>query len=165
MLMTVETPTRYGVAKPDEMAGLSGLEAMQAMIEGRLPAPPIAKTLGFLLVEVEEGRAVFEGHPTPDLLNPAGTVHGGWALTLVDSATACAAHSLLPPGKAQTTVETKANFTRPILPDGRPIRCEARVVGQGRQIITAEAHITNAEGKIVAHGTSTLMVIDLTKPR
>ena len=82
MLMTVETPTRYGVAKPDEMAGLSGLEAMQAMIEGRLPAPPIAKTLGFLLVEVEEGRAVFEGHPTPDLLNPAGTVHGGWALRL-----------------------------------------------------------------------------------
>ena len=163
--MTTQTDTRYGVIPGEELATMSGLDMMQAMIDGRLPAPPISQTLGFLLVEVDEGRAVFEGHPTPSLLNPAGTVHGGWALTLVDSATACAAHSLLPAGQAQTTVETKANFTRPILPDGRPIICEARVVGRGRQIITAEAHITNADGKIVAHGTSTLMVIDMIRPR
>lgn len=163
--MTVQTAQRYGVTPAAEMAGLSGLEMLQAMIAGDLPAPPIAQTLGFLLVEADAGRAVFEGRPGDNLLNPMGTVHGGWALTLVDSATACAAQTLLPPGQGQTTIETKANFTRPILPDGRLIRCEARVIGHGRQIITADARILNEDGKTVAHGTSTLMVFDMMKAR
>src|SRR6202012_2903035 len=117
----------------------SGRQVLQRMIEGRLPAPPIAKTLGFILVEVEEGVAVFEGDTGPHLLNPMGVVHGGWALALIDSATGCAAHSTLPPDVGYTTVETKANFTRPILADSGRGRAEGRVGSQGRQGLPAGA--------------------------
>lgn len=150
---------RYGVCTREEMAGLSGLDFLREMIAGRLPAPPIAQTLGFLLVEAEPGRAVFEGVPGPSLLNPLGSVHGGWALTLIDSATGCALHTELPAGFGYTTVETKANFTRAIAPDGGAVRCEGRLVTKGRQIATAEARLLAADGRILAHGTSTLIIL------
>src|ERR671912_291274 len=132
---------RYGVCTPQEIEGLSGLEFLQAMIEGRLPAPPIAEGLGFRLAEVEPGRAVFEGTPGPHLLNPLGSVHGGWALALIDSACGCAVHSELEAGVGYTTVETKVNFTRPIDPNAGAVRCEGRVLSRGRQIATAEAYL------------------------
>ena len=87
-----------------------------------------------------------------------GGVHGGWALTLIDSAGGCAAQSVLPAGAAYATVETKANFSRPITRDTGPVRAEARVVSQGRQIISTEARVLSREGKVLAHGTSTLLV-------
>ncbi len=118
----------YGIAKPADVAEMTGLEMLQAMIAGKLPAPPIAQTLSFWLVEVGEGRCVFEGETGPHLLNPLGGVHGGWALTLIDSATGCAAHTLLPAGVGYATVETKANFTRPIKHDTGRVRAEGRVV-------------------------------------
>ncbi len=149
----------YDALRPQDIAGLSGRQVLQRMIEGRLPAPPIAERLGFLLVEVGEGVAVFEGDTGPHLLNPAGVVHGGWALTLIDSVTGCAAYSTLPPDVAYTTVETKANFTRPILADTGRVRAEGRVVSQGRQVLTAEAKVTDARGRVLAHGTSTLLVL------
>ena len=152
-------PRRIGVATREEIAGLSGLEMLQAMIEGRLPSAPIGATMGFRLVEVAPGRAVFEGLPGPHLLTPLGSVHGGCALTLIDSAAGCAVHTELAPGIGYTTVETKVNFTRPIAPDGGTIRCEGRVVTRGRQIATAEARLLSAEGKILAHGTSTLIIL------
>lgn len=148
----------FGVATAEQIAGLTGLETLQAMIAGDLPAPPIAETLGFLLVEVEKGRAVFEGTPGPYLLNPLGSVHGGYALTLIDSACGCALHTELGAGVGYTTVETKVNFTRPIDPNGGPIRCEGRVLSRGRQIGTTEAYLRSAEGKLLAHGTSTLVI-------
>jgi uncharacterized protein (TIGR00369 family) len=150
---------RAGVASRDEIAGLSGLEMLQAMIEGRLPSAPIGATMGFRLVEVTPGRAVFEAGPGPNLLNPLGSVHGGVALTLIDSAAGCAVHSELPAGIGYTTVETKVNFTRPIAPGGGTIRCEGRVLSKGRQIATAEARLLSAEGKLLAHGTSTLLIL------
>jgi uncharacterized protein (TIGR00369 family) len=150
---------RIGVASREEIAGLSGLEMLQAMIAGRLPSPPIGATMGFRLVEVAPGRAVFEGEPGPNLLNPLGSVHGGVALTLIDSAAGCAVHSELGPGIGYTTIETKVNFTRPIAPDGGTIRCEGRVVTRGRQIATAEARLLSPEGKVLAHGTSTLIIL------
>jgi acyl-coenzyme A thioesterase PaaI-like protein len=121
---------KVGVAKREEIAGLSGLEVLQAMIEGRLPAPPISKTLSFRLVEVGDGFCVFEGEPGPHLLNPLGGVHGGWALTLIDSVTGCAAHTTLPPNVGYATIETKAS----------------------------EGRIVDTRGRLLAHGTSTLMV-------
>jgi uncharacterized protein (TIGR00369 family) len=148
----------YGVAKPEEIAGMTGLEMMQSILEGRLPAPPIAQTLSFWLKEVGEGYAVFEGEAGPHLLNPLGIVHGGWTLTLIDSATGCAAHTLLPAGTAYGTVETKVNFTRPIKQDTGRVRAEGRVVTRGRQIVTGEARVLDKQGRIFAHGTSTLMV-------
>ena len=148
----------YGIAKPEDVSAMTGREMLQAMIEGKLPAPPIAQTLGFWLVEVGDGQCVFEGDTGSHLLNPLGGVHGGWALTLIDSATGCAAHTVLPAGVSYATVETKANFTRPIKHDTGRVRAEGRVVGRGRQIISAEARVLNSSGRILSHGTSTLMV-------
>lgn len=150
---------RYGVAAR-EGEGLSGLAFLRGIVEGRLPHPPISQTLRFWLVSAEEGSAAFEGEPGESVLNPAGTVHGGWALTLIDSACGCAALSLLPEGVGYTTVETKGNLSRPILTDTGRIRCEARVLAHGRQIISAEAKVVALRtGKLLAHGTSTLAVI------
>ena len=141
------------------LLAMTGLEAMQALIDGKSPPPSIAATLGFRLVEVEEGRAVFVGNPSDRLLNPLGIVHGGWALTLIDSCTGCAAHTALPAGVGYTTVETKVNFVRAITPHTGELRAEGVVVARGRTVITAEGKLTDARGKLYAHGTSTLLVL------
>jgi uncharacterized protein (TIGR00369 family) len=149
----------YGVADPAEVRQLSGREFLQAMMDGRLPAPSIMKTMSFWLAEIGDGFAAFEGDAGPNLLNPLGIVHGGWALTLIDSATGCAAHTLIPAGSSYTTVETKANFSRPIAQDTGRVRAEGRAVSRGRRIISCEARIVDAKGRLLAHGTSTLMVL------
>jgi uncharacterized protein (TIGR00369 family) len=148
----------YGLAGPQDISGMTGRQMLEAMIAGKLPAPPISQTLGFWLVEVGDGECVFAGETGAHLLNPLGGVHGGWALTLIDSATGCAAHTLLPAGVGYATVETKANFTRPIRHDTGRVRAEGRVIGRGRQIMSAEARIVDSSGRILSHGTSTLMV-------
>ena len=98
-----------GVIRPDQLAGRGGLEIMQAMLRGELPYPSIAKTLDFSLLEVDEGRALFQGTPGPAHLNPMGTVHGGWYATLLDSALGCAVHTMLPAGRGYTTAELGVN--------------------------------------------------------
>ena len=157
--MLTPAPRAYGVADPAEVRQMSGREFLQAMMEGRLPTPPIMKTLSFSLTEIGDGFAAFEGDTGPHLLNPLGIVHGGWALTLIDSATGCAAHTLIPAGGSYATIETKANFSRPIAEDTGRVRAEGRVVGRGRRIISCEARIVDAKGRLLAHGTSTLMVL------
>jgi|SRR5271168_667499 len=149
----------YGVLDPAYCAAMTGKEILQSIIDGRLPQAPISKTLSFWITEVGDGVAVFEGDPGPHLLNPLGTIHGGWALTLIDSAAGCAAHSLLPAGSRYTTVETKANFSKPMTPSTGRVRAEARVVSQGRQIISASAQILAGDGRVLAHGTSTIIVL------
>ena len=115
----------------------------------------------FRLVEVGDGVAAFEGEPDARLLNPQGIVHGGWALALIDSCTGCAGLSLLPAGASVTTIETKVNFSRPILPATGRVRAEGRVIASGRRIISAEGTLRAlADGKVLAHGTSTLLVIE-----
>lgn len=148
----------YGLASHEQFERKSGIELLRAMIAGELPAPPISKALGMLLVEVEPGRAVFEGRPGPHLYNPLGSVHGGFALTLIDSATGCAVHTELDAGVGYTTVETKANMVRPVPSEGI-VRCEGRVLSRGRQIATAEAYLRSEDGKLLAHGTSTLIIL------
>jgi len=157
--MTEKKSYRYGLANPKEVAGMTGKELLQAIIDGRLPQAPISETMTFWIVEVGDGSAAFEGEPGSHLLNPMGTVHGGWALTLIDSVAACAGHSLLPAGVGYTTVETKANFSRPITKDAGRIRAEATVVAQGRQIISSEARVLAQDGRVLAHGVSTIMVL------
>jgi uncharacterized protein (TIGR00369 family) len=149
---------KFGVASREDLALMSGRELLQAMIDGRTPAPPIGRTLSFKLIEVGDGFSVFEGEPGPELLNPLGGVHGGWALTILDSVTGCAAHSTLPAGVGYATIETKGNFSRPIAPDVGRVRGEGRVVGRGRTIISAEGKIVDSRGRLLAHGTSTVMV-------
>src|SRR5271170_496150 len=153
------TTRHYGLPNREDTAGMSGKELLQAIIDGRLPQPPISKTLSFWITEVGDGFAAFEGDPGPHLLNPMGTVHGGWALTLIDSVAACAAQTLLPAGSGYTTIETKANFSRPITQDTGRVRAEGRVVSQGRQIISSQAQLFGPDGRVLAHGTSTLMLL------
>ena len=143
---------------------MSGRALLDGVVAGRLPMPPIGRTLTLRLVEVGEGTAVFEGDPGEHLLNPMGIVHGGWALTLIDSATGCAAHTLLPAGVGYTTVETKVNFSCVIRADTGRVRCEGRVVNKGRQIISAEAGVRGQDGRLLAHGTSTLLVLQDPSP-
>jgi len=150
---------RYGLADPQEVAGLTGKELLQAIIDGRLPQAPISEMLSFWLIEVGDGFAAFEGDPGSHLFNPMGVVHGGWALTLIDSAAGCAGHSLLPAGSGYATIETKANFSRPITQNSGRVRAEARVVSQGRQIISSQAQVLARDGRVLAHGTSTIMVM------
>jgi uncharacterized protein (TIGR00369 family) len=158
-LIVPMSEVRYGLPTAEETAGKTGREILQAIVDGKLPQPPICETLSFRLVEVGEGFAAFVGEPGRHLLNPMGGVHGGWALTLIDSAGSCAGLSVLPAGCGYATIETKGNFTRPITKDTGRIRAEARVVGQGRQIVSAEARVMGPDGKVLAHGTSTLLVL------
>jgi uncharacterized protein (TIGR00369 family) len=157
--MLTTAPRADDVADPADVRLMSGREFLQAIMDGRLPPPPIAKTMSFTLIEVGDGFAAFEGEAGPHLLNPLGIVHGGWALTLIDSAAGCAAHTLIPPGDSYTTIETKANFSRPISKDTGTVRAEGRVVGRGRRILSCEARVVDAKGRLLAHGTSTLMVL------
>lgn len=153
------TAYTYGLAPPADMMRMSGREFLQAIVDGRLPQAPISEAMSFWIVEVGDGFAAFEGAPGPHLLNPAGGVHGGWALTLIDSVAGCAGHSLLPAGTGYTTIETKGNFARPITKDTGRVRAEGRAISQGRQIISAEARVLGPDGRVLAHGTSTLLVL------
>ena len=157
------TSYTYGLAKLADVAGMTGRQILQAIIDGRLPQAPISQHLTFWITEVGDGFAVFEGEPGPHLLNPMGGVHGGWALTLIDSVGGCAAHSLLPAAVGYSTIETKGNFSRPITAQTGRVRAEGRVVAQGRQIISAEARILGPDGKVLAHGTTTVLVLGGTK--
>ena len=150
---------RYGLAPVQEFRSRRGIDLLRAIAAGELPAPPISQAMSMYLVEVEPGRAVFEGRPGPHLLNPLGSVHGGVALTLIDSACGCAVHSELDAGVGYTTVETKVNFTRAIDPAGGPVRCEGRVLSRGRTIATADAFLRDDSGRLLAHGTSTLIIL------
>jgi uncharacterized protein (TIGR00369 family) len=138
---------------------MAGLDALRAMMAGELPPPPIAQTLGFDLIEVERGRATFTAEPAEFHYNPIGVVHGGLALTLLDSAMGCAVQSLLDAGVAYTTLEVKANFVRPLTTDTGLVRCTGTVVHAGRTVATAEGRIEDADGRLYAHGTSTLLII------
>jgi uncharacterized protein (TIGR00369 family) len=139
---------------------LSGLDQLKLLIE-RGRRPPIADTLDFNLVDIEKGRAVFEGVPGPHALNPIGSVHGGYAATLLDSACGCATHSELAASQGYTTVELKVSYHRPITLETGRVRAEARIVTIGKRVAFAEGRITDAEGRIYASATSTLLVFEL----
>ena len=146
-------------AIPKATAGKSGLEALREVFEGRLPPPPIAETMGFTGVHVEEGKAVFEGEPAEYLYNPIGVVHGGFAMALLDSAMGCAVHSTMKVGERYTTLEVKTNFVRPITLDTGRVRCEGTVIHRGGTIATAEGKLIAIQtGKLLAHGTTTCLI-------
>jgi uncharacterized protein (TIGR00369 family) len=150
-----------GILPLEQIRALSGLEFLGGIATGRLPAPPIGAVLGFRLIEVVHGRAVFEGQPRSAFYNPLGSVHGGWALTLLDSCTACAVQSTLAAGQGYTSVETKVNFTRALSAGSGPLRAEGQVISVGRRIGTAEGRLLGADGRVYAHGTSTCLIFAL----
>ena len=157
----LEAGAGCGVATPQQVAGKGGLELLQAMLRGELPYPPIARTLDFQLLEVGEGRAVFQGRPGPDHLNPMGGIHGGWYATLLDSALGCAVHTMMPPGRGYTTAELGVNLVKAIGTKVQRVRAEGRVLHCGRQLATAEARLVGPDGTLYAHATTTCLVFEL----
>ncbi len=153
-----------GLARPETVAGKTGLEVMHAMLAGEIPFPHIADTLDFSLIEVAAGRAVFQGTPQLKHYNPLGTVHGGWYATLLDSALGCAVHTLMPAGRAYTTAELSVNIVRAASHKTGPLRAIGTVIHCGRQLATAEARIVGPDDKIYAHATTTCLVFDVPQP-
>ena len=150
-----------GVGRPDQVAGLSGLQVMQAMLRGEFPYPPIAQTLDFLLIDVGPGHAVFQGTPGLAHYNPLGTVHGGWFATLLDSALCCAVHTMMPPGRGYTTAELGVNLVKGLTTKVARVRAEGKVIHCGRQLATAEARLVGPDGTLYAHATTTCLVFEL----
>lgn len=157
----MEAGAGCGVARPEQVAGMTGLETLQAMLRGELPFPPIARTLDFQLLEAEAGRAVFQGKPGPAHLNPMGGIHGGWYATLLDSALGCAVHTMMPAGRGYTTAELGVNLVKAIGTRVERVRAEGKVVHCGRQLATAEARLYGPDGTLYAHGTTTCLVFEL----
>jgi uncharacterized protein (TIGR00369 family) len=141
-------------------ATMTGMEYMAAVVEAKVPPPPIAVVMRMRPIEISEGRAVFEGTPGEEHYNPIGVVHGGYAATLLDSALGCAVHTTLPAGVGYTSLGLEAKYVRPITRDTGRVLCEATVLFRGRKQATSEATLTAADsGKLLAHGQATCMIL------
>ncbi len=149
---------KFGVFPRDVLTSMDGLTALRKMISGELPSPPIFETLGFTITGAGPGEAVFAGVPGYRHYNPIGTVHAGFAATLLDSCVACAVHSTLASGETYTTLELKLNLVRPLTDRTGNVRAEGKVIHRGRSIATAEGRLVDADGKLYAHATTTCMV-------
>jgi uncharacterized protein (TIGR00369 family) len=139
----------------------SGLEFLREILAGRVPAAPIGALLGFALEEVEHGRVVFSLEPGEDHYNPIGSVHGGIFATMLDSAAGCAVHSTLPRGTGYTSLDLTVKFLRPITADTGKVHAVGRVVNSGRRTALAEAQLFDAADRLLAHATSTCMMLPL----
>jgi uncharacterized protein (TIGR00369 family) len=142
------------------LAAMTGLE--QLRWEAQLPAdsPNIRRLIGMRFHEIEHGRVVMSLKSGPDFANPQGTVHGGIAATLLDSVMGCADHSTLPAGAAYTTLEIKVNYVRAVQTDGHKLSAAGELVHSGRRIATAEGRVLNEDGKLIAHGTTTCLILE-----
>ena len=154
------TNKTYGTVSAEQQNAMTGLEFVQGLANGTLPLNTIAQTLGYDIVEAENGRVVITADPRDTHLNPAGTVHGGLAATLLDSCMGLAVRSTLPKGINSTTLEFKISFMRPITPQTGEIRAEGWVINCGRRVGIAEGRITDRQGKVLVHGTTTCLIFE-----
>jgi uncharacterized protein (TIGR00369 family) len=150
----------YGTVSPEQQKEMTGLEFVQGLADGTLPLNTIAKTLGYDIVEAESGRVVVTAEPQDTHLNPAGTVHGGLAATMLDSCMGLAIQSTLEKGVGSTTLEFKISFVRPITPETGPIRAVGTIISRGRRIGTAEGRITDSTGRLLVHATTTCLIFE-----
>jgi uncharacterized protein (TIGR00369 family) len=150
-----------GLASRAMLAGKTGLQQLQAMLDGHAPPPPISETLDFTLVSIADGEAVFQGRPQFKHYNPLGSVHGGWFATLLDSALGCSVHTTLPVGRGYTTLEFKVNLVRALTTQVPLVRAIGRVVHRGRQVTTSEAELVGHDGRLYAHASTTCLLFDL----
>ena len=149
-----------GVARLDQIAGKTGLQLFEAMLAGEVPRAPITTTLQFWLVEAAFGHAEFQGSPAFEHYNPLGSVHGGWMATLLDSCVGCAVHTLLPPGRAYTTLELKVNFVKGLSDRVPVVRAIGDVIHSGSRVATAEGRLVGPDGTLYAHATTTCLIFD-----
>ena len=151
---------RFGVIDDNQRRAMSGLEFVQGLVDGTLPLNPMAQTLGYDIVEASKGRVVVAAEPHAGHRNPAGTVHGGLAATLLDSCMGLAIQSMLDKGFGQTTLEFKISLVRPMTPQTGLVRAEGTVITCGRRVGTAEGKLTDKDGRVLAHGTTTCLIFE-----
>lgn len=154
------TNKTYGTVPAERRRQMSGLEFVRGLVNGTLPLNTIARTLGYDIVEADKGRVVITAQPNADLLNPSGTVHGGLSATLLDSCMGLAVLTTLDKGLAQTTLEFKISFMRPVTPETGTIRAEGIVLNSGRRVGTAEGRLTDGQGRLLAHATTTCLIFE-----
>jgi uncharacterized protein (TIGR00369 family) len=140
---------------------MAGLEFTQGLADGTQPLNTMAKTIGYEITEAEHGRVVVMAEPQEVHLNPAGTVHGCLAATMLDSCMGLAIQSTLEKGIASTTVEFKISFVRPITPETGLIKAEGTVISRGRRVSTAEGRVIDSKGRLLVHGTTTCLIVEV----
>ncbi|MEM8786622.1 MAG: PaaI family thioesterase [Pseudomonadota bacterium] len=149
---------------PQEIGRVIGLDFIRGMLDGSFPAPPIARTLNFGVDQVDRGKVVFRGTPDFAVMNPIGTVHGGWFGALLDSCMSCAVQTCLPAGQGYTTLEYKVSMLRPLFADSADVLAIGSIVHIGRRTGVAEGRIVGAEDdRVYATGSATCLVFDLPK--
>ena len=148
----------YGTVAADRRREMTGLAFVQGLAGGTLPLNTIAETLGYDITEADNGRVVVTAEPRDIHLNPAGTVHGGLAATMLDSCMGLAIQSTLEKGVNATTLEFKISFVRPITPETGTITAEGKVISCGRRVGTAEGRVTDSKGRLLVHGTTTCLI-------
>jgi uncharacterized protein (TIGR00369 family) len=159
--MSINTTSRtYGTVSAERRKEMTGLEFVQGLADRTLPLNTIARTLGYDVIEAADGRVVITAVPSENLLNPAGTVHGGFSAVLLDSCMGLAIQSTLDKGVASTTLEFKISLVRPIIPETGEIRAEGIVLNRGRRVGIAEGRITDGKGRLLAHGTTTCLIFE-----
>lgn len=147
----------------EAVATMTGLELMRAMVGGTLPGAPIGAVMNMRGVAADPGTMTFEGTPGPEHYNPLGTVHGGYAATLLDSCMGCAVHTTLAAGMGYTSIDINITYVRAITTATGPVTARGEVINAGRRIATARGTLTDAGGKILAHGTSSCLIIEMPK--
>ncbi|MET0430963.1 MAG: PaaI family thioesterase [Hyphomicrobium sp.] len=157
--MTASNTFPTGLVSPDVAASISGFDFLVALRDGTLIAPPFSATTAIRPIEISSGRVAFEGTPSEEFYNPMGLVHGGWIVTLLDTAMACAIHSMLPAGTTYTTLELKTNFVRPVYASTGVLRCEGVVLSFGGRIASSEGKVYDKVGNLVAHGSETCLIM------
>ncbi len=161
----IKSHHEYGVTPAEKVASMKGIDFIREMMEGKHPAPPIMRTLGFILSSAEPGHVVMQSTPTFEHYNPIGSVHGGYSATLLDSAMGCAIHSMLPAGSGYTTLEFKVSFIRPMSVDTGLVRTIGTVINVGRRAAVAEAKIVDLKDRLIAHATTTCLVFEIPLPK
>jgi uncharacterized protein (TIGR00369 family) len=159
----VATTIEYGVTPTDIMASMAGIDFVRAMFAGKLPSPPIMENIGIFDSTAEPGLVVMKSIPGFRHYNPIGSVHGGYAATLLDSAMGLAVHSMLPAGSGYTTLEFKVSFIKGMTKDTGTVRTEGRILNVGRRAATAEARISDSGNRLLAHATTTCLIFEVPK--
>jgi uncharacterized protein (TIGR00369 family) len=158
--MKISGQKRYGIVSAEDRKALSGLEFVAGLVDGSLPLNTMARTLGYDIIESSKGKVVVTSEPNKEYLNPEGTVHGGFAATLLDTCMGLAIRSMIDRGSGSTTLEFKISIVRPITPDTGLLRAEGTVLSCGRRVGTSEGRLTDNKGRLLSHGTTTCLIFD-----
>lgn len=151
----------YGVLPVERLREMAGIDLFKGIMSGELPGAPIAEIMNMSIHEAEPGRVVFAGRPERKHYNPIGSVHGGYAGTMLDSCMSCAVQSLLPKGMGYTTLEYKVSLVRAITDQIGTLYAEGKAIQVGNRVGTAEGRIVDANGKIYATGTTTCLIFPI----